>query len=836
MPNTQEGIVHGHIHNHDNLTYIHGHVHVNHNAGDRGSGATDATGQTLSRDIATTTTATAAAAATSTDNTEKSSSTGNILGSCNQSSDEIDCTQYADCQHFEFINYHRDADRAINNDPISSSSILPKDFSYHDDTLLLPSANLNSNVDAFFKRRKLDPMVSTITHNNSNFTNNNDSTHNENCYCNPKVLEICCEMDHHLSEYSKEDIKAKNSGTFSDYITNLNLDELNIYTGIQNTNPLKNSSLSTKSSDHSNDIPYKDTITEINCDLTCDTQCHPQSSINSQSKPFELPNADKNIVKTEDDKQDLNVIIDQFCKHCNSHDHLTSAHDTTHPSLQRQYHEHIVNSQTDLKILEDLCDISTLYEVPFANHMNHHNHIHSSGQNQSINLLHSSISKTPPSNDNNAYTTTTITTNNNNIPNPHNHDHTNLHHHHRIQLHPHKEAQQQNKFKISTVNASSPIAKTYSYERSKHMISTEPDKFYHYPPLPLATNDVTTSTTSTNNNEIFNDNKLMQDNNTVNFNWIFKKNDEPTLKCKWADCTESFNTLLELQKHIIKDHVSLPATTLQQTAKATENGQQDNNNTFINSCNWQDCDYTNKNNDICSLINHINDTHGINFDIKFIEPKMTKINLNSHHSLHCANDTHHLELLSNTTVQPSLPTTIKNNDSTVLPISNKLGTIKCEWGLCDQVFNSKEDLNTHLENDHLLKGQSQYQCHWHGCSKKFTQRQKMVRHLKVHSGYKPCKCPVCNKCFSNLETLKQHQRTHTGEKPFQCHLCDKRFTIASSLKIHIRTHTGEKPLKCKICGKAFNESSNLSKHIKTHFKLISTKQDKPQNQEQIVKS
>lgn len=65
MANTgAEGIVHGHIHNYNNLTYIHGHVH------------------------------------------RRASFNKEELPQPQALARSDSCSQFIDCQHFEFVNYH----------------------------------------------------------------------------------------------------------------------------------------------------------------------------------------------------------------------------------------------------------------------------------------------------------------------------------------------------------------------------------------------------------------------------------------------------------------------------------------------------------------------------------------------------------------------------------------------------------------------------------------------------------------------------------------------------------------------------------------------------------
>ena len=119
------------------------------------------------------------------------------------------------------------------------------------------------------------------------------------------------------------------------------------------------------------------------------------------------------------------------------------------------------------------------------------------------------------------------------------------------------------------------------------------------------------------------------------------------------------------------------------------------------------------------------------------------------------------------------------------------------------------------------------------CAKKFSTRQQMVIHSRIHSGEKKFKCNECGNEFSDPSTygrtalqctvchlkfndsgnLKRHSLTHLGVRPFKCDECGNKFTQQCHLKLHIRTHTGELPFECTSCDKKFIRRDRLNEHI-----------------------
>ncbi|XP_032518278.2 gastrula zinc finger protein XlCGF57.1-like isoform X1 [Danaus plexippus] len=130
---------------------------------------------------------------------------------------------------------------------------------------------------------------------------------------------------------------------------------------------------------------------------------------------------------------------------------------------------------------------------------------------------------------------------------------------------------------------------------------------------------------------------------------------------------------------------------------------------------------------------------------------------------------------------------------------------------CSKSFSLKTLLRRHMR---LHSTSKPFQCT--KCSKCYTRQDQLAAHMRIHDGYKPYACPHCSKAFSQLCSLKDHVRTHTGETPFLCSQCGKGFANSSNLRQHLRRHTGVKPFACSLCPKTFSTKGQMKQHIDTH--------------------
>jgi len=116
-----------------------------------------------------------------------------------------------------------------------------------------------------------------------------------------------------------------------------------------------------------------------------------------------------------------------------------------------------------------------------------------------------------------------------------------------------------------------------------------------------------------------------------------------------------------------------------------------------------------------------------------------------------------------------------------------------------------------------LTEKTRHVCPKEGCKRSFCSQVALENHMTRHT--RKYTCDTCNKTFSEHAKLKRHLLVHSGERPFKCPFdgCGKRFSLAFNLTTHMRIHTGDKPFKCTICDKSFTQSANLKQHSKIHL-------------------
>ncbi|XP_015915023.1 zinc finger protein PLAGL2 [Parasteatoda tepidariorum] len=109
-------------------------------------------------------------------------------------------------------------------------------------------------------------------------------------------------------------------------------------------------------------------------------------------------------------------------------------------------------------------------------------------------------------------------------------------------------------------------------------------------------------------------------------------------------------------------------------------------------------------------------------------------------------------------------------------------------------------------------------CLHQGCTRVFSSRFKLVRHLHIHSGDRPFQCNNCGRRFHRKDHLKNHLQVHNPNKiQHSCNFCQKSYCSLLSYRKHLALHAAESgDLECKLCGKALEDREGILHHLKVH--------------------
>lgn len=113
------------------------------------------------------------------------------------------------------------------------------------------------------------------------------------------------------------------------------------------------------------------------------------------------------------------------------------------------------------------------------------------------------------------------------------------------------------------------------------------------------------------------------------------------------------------------------------------------------------------------------------------------------------------------------------------------------------------------------------------CSKTFTKRFSLTRHLRLHNNVNGFKCSRCDLSYLHRTELKRHETTHKKTYDYTCRDCGKRFVNKENFKKHrldhVTTTTIDQEFSCQFCEKTFKSEKLQKYHETLHNNKINNK-------------
>jgi len=272
--------------------------------------------------------------------------------------------------------------------------------------------------------------------------------------------------------------------------------------------------------------------------------------------------------------------------------------------------------------------------------------------------------------------------------------------------------------------------------------------------------------------------------------------DRPVIRCKWANCEQTFLTVEHLGLHLKNCHV-----------KAQKERENSLKKGF--TCEWQGCTSADKRyRDSCNLMIHLRYKHTGERPYACSEPGCDKRFVQEHHMKKHAKAIHLPTAKNNMTVEDVNPPEICGQEIPDLIMEEVRTVSVSNTKKKRKISDTIEDLQTIAPEKLQECGYTaNYQCKWKNCNATFIdieaqsnhiaeahiKIQKLLNRKEKKRGF-ACEWTGCTreKPFNSCYNLEHHIRyKHTGEKPYACTVtgCFSRFAQASDLREHLRLHS-----------------------------------------------
>ncbi|KAH9491539.1 hypothetical protein Btru_030882 [Bulinus truncatus] len=145
-------------------------------------------------------------------------------------------------------------------------------------------------------------------------------------------------------------------------------------------------------------------------------------------------------------------------------------------------------------------------------------------------------------------------------------------------------------------------------------------------------------------------------------------------------------------------------------------------------------------------------------------------------------------------------------------------TKSCTCTACGKVYKDMYILKMHIKMVHM-PAEVLFECDV--CSKKFTRKAHLKRHLRIHDPEKPYKCSVCDYRGCERSDISKHMLIHQDPK-HACERCGKTFRHIKNKELHVKRHYGQRDYKCGVCDFFGYTFTDIRKHIERKHQDIKT--------------
>ena len=144
---------------------------------------------------------------------------------------------------------------------------------------------------------------------------------------------------------------------------------------------------------------------------------------------------------------------------------------------------------------------------------------------------------------------------------------------------------------------------------------------------------------------------------------------------------------------------------------------------------------------------------------------------------------------------------------------------KHQCSTCGMLFKEK-----HLLRRHEVKHSDELKHICDVCGKAYKRRNTLTTHMATHSGSRSHKCQQCENSYHTKSSLQKHIdrcridecSVDTKDREFVCAVCSKSYTKKYILTKHMIIHSTDRPYSCKICGKSWKYKRSLKDHEGVH--------------------